>query len=174
MTVTRFLFLFLFFWIIKDLAWILSTVLSSFKILFLDTNKVSQPHEFCPSNLYYRKHSYTYNVKADLPSMTAMRKHIKETFVASFIFKCHFLDSQEWGIWFHDFTLQPVYVWWKNLFSIFTAVSPNILGQRVLDLLPGNLHNICWRCQIAENSHIFSQYGSLVLFILYPMCRFWK
>lgn len=75
--------------------------------------------------------------------MAAMWKSVKQTLVAGFIFKCHSLDSHEGGAGFQSLTLQPVYIWWENLFSICMAVSANIVRQRALDFLPGDLQDIC-------------------------------
>lgn len=71
--------------------------------------------------------------------MAAIWKGVEQTLVAGFIFKCHSLDSYEEGIGFQDLAVQPVYIWGENIFSIFMAVSADILKQRTLDFLPGNL-----------------------------------
>lgn len=85
--------------------------------------------------------------------MAAMWKGVEQTLVAGFIFKCHLLDSYREDIGFQDLVVQPVLIWWKNIFFIFMVVSSNILWQSVLDFLPGNLLNIFCTCQVAEDSH---------------------
>lgn len=101
--------------------------------------------------------------------MAALWKSVKQTLVAGFIFKCHSLDSHEEDAGFQDPALQPVYIWWENLFSIFVTVSANIVRQRALDFLPGDLLNICQACEVAEDGHVSSQDSCLKSVILYPL-----
>ena len=99
--------------------------------------------------------------------MAAIWKGVKQTLVASFIFKRHFLDDYEGGIGFQDLAVKPVYIWWKNIFSIFTAVSADILWQRAFNFLPGDLQNIFQTCQITEDGHVSSQYSCFIILMLY-------
>ena len=86
--------------------------------------------------------------------MAAIWKGVKQTLVAGFIFKRHFLDDYEGDIGFQDLAVQPVYICWDNIFSIFMAVSADIVKQWTLNFLPGDLLNIRQTCQVAEDSHI--------------------
>lgn len=101
--------------------------------------------------------------------MAALWKSVKQALVAGFIFKCHSLDSHEGGAGFQNLALKPVYVWWENLFSIFMTVSANIVRQRALDFLPGDLLNICQTREVAEDGHVSSQDRCLKSIILYPL-----
>ena len=86
--------------------------------------------------------------------MAAIWKGVKQTLVAGFIFKRHLLDDYEGGIGFQDLAVKPVFIRRKNIFSIFMAVSADIVKQWTLNFLPGDLLNIRQTCQVAEDSHI--------------------
>lgn len=79
-----------------------------------------------------------------LPHGKVLNRHLQQASSSNVIF---FLESNEEDTGFQDLALQPIYIWWENIFSIFMAVSSNILWQNVLDFLPSNLLNICQACQ---------------------------